>query len=138
MNIKSRELTTCDIAADGSTLSLGFIDAGGQPASLTLPMQQAGALLMTLPHLLEQALRVQYQDASLRYTYPLGSWTLEHSSDPTTGIMTLATPDGFSVRFSVARAQLESLGEALSTCPAGGLGNARAAIRSQDDKTSMH
>lgn len=115
MKIESRSLATCEISADGRDISLGFIDRAGQPATLKLPLEQAGALAMTLPSLMENALRRQFSDASLRYTYPLASWTFERSSDPSTSIVTLGTHDGFSVCFAIAREQQLELSEALAT-----------------------
>jgi hypothetical protein len=107
-------LTKYEVAADGGSISLGFTDAQGAPASLTLDVGHAGALAMTLPKLIEEALRKQFSDQSLRYTYPLGSWNLEQATDRATGIITLCTTDGFSVRFAIQRSQQNDLGEALA------------------------
>ena len=63
--------------------------------------------------LLDKALRVRYGDETLRYAYPLASWTVEQSSDPTQTMITLSTVDGFSVCFSMLHAQQNKLGEAL-------------------------
>lgn len=108
-------LTTCEIASDGASISLGYTDASGAPASLTLEIGQAGALAMTLPQLIEEAMRKRFQDQTLRYTYPLGSWNLEQASDQSTGIMTLRTSDGFSVRFAIQANQQNDLAEALTS-----------------------
>ncbi len=113
MDIHSRALTTCEIAADGQIISLGFVDASGKTAAVKLPVDQVSALAMTLPSLIEKALRKQFRDDTLRYTYPLGSWTFEHSSYPGTSIVTLRTTDGFGVCFSMERRQQDALGEAL-------------------------
>ncbi|MEW6644109.1 MAG: hypothetical protein AB1586_26620 [Pseudomonadota bacterium] len=115
MNIESRQLTTCSVAADGTLISLGFLDAAGRPASVNLPVEQAGSLAMTLPVLIQRALRQRYRDASLRYTFPLTSWRFERSSDPATTIVTLGTADGFGICFSIARELRSELGEALAT-----------------------
>lgn len=112
-DIRVGSLTSCEVAPDGN-ITLGFDDGNGQPAVVRLEVGQAGALAMTLPKLIEQALRQQYRDQSLRYTYPLGSWTLERATDRTSGIVTLATKDGFSVRFTIQPGQQSELGEALS------------------------
>jgi hypothetical protein len=37
MEIHSRALTTCEIAADGQIISLGFVDASGKTAAVKLP-----------------------------------------------------------------------------------------------------
>jgi hypothetical protein len=49
----------------------------------------------------------------LRYAYPLESWAVEQSTDPTQGMVTLRTTDGFTVCFSLLREQWNQLGEAL-------------------------
>jgi hypothetical protein len=115
MEIDSQALTTCEIAPDGKAISLGFVDSSGKPAAVRLPVEQVGALVMTLPTLIEKALRKRFGDDSLRYTYPLGSWTFEQSPDPQTSIVTLRTTDGFGVCFSLQRRQQDELGEAFST-----------------------
>lgn len=118
MDIESQALTSCEVAPDGNIISLGFVDAAGQPATIRLSLNQVGALAMTLPGLIDRALRVRYRDESLRYAYPLESWVVEQSTDPKHGMMTLTTSDGFSVCFSIPREQQSELGEALVSQPA--------------------
>ena len=113
-NIRIETLTGCEVSPDGSIV-LGFADGDGKPAAFKLAVGQAGALAMTLPKLIEEALRRQYRDHSLRFTYPLASWSLERATDQTSGIVTLATTDGFSVRFSIQPCQQSELGEALAS-----------------------
>jgi hypothetical protein len=113
MEIDTQALTTCEVAADGGAVSLGFVDSGGKPAIIRLSLNQVGALAMTLPALIDKALQARFGDHSLRYAYPLASWMLEQSSDPTQAMVTLRTVDGFSVCFSIPRAQQSELGEAL-------------------------
>jgi hypothetical protein len=115
--IESRALTTCEVTSDGAAISLGFVDSEGRPSAIQFPVDQVGALAMTLPTLIEKALRQRFRDDSLRYTYPLGSWSFEHSTDPSTGIVTLRTTDGFGVCFSMPRQQQSELGEALVAAP---------------------
>jgi hypothetical protein len=117
MEIETQVLTTCEVAADGG-VSLGFVDAGGNPATLKLSLNQVGSLAMTLPGLIDKALQTRFGDASLRYAYPLASWVLEQSSYPAESMVTLRTVDGFSVCFSLARQQQSELGEALLAEPA--------------------
>ena len=118
MEIETQSLTTCDVAADGDAILLGFVDSKGQPATIRLSLNQVGALAMTLPSLIDKALQTRFGDQSLRYAYPLASWVVEQSTDPTQGMMTLRTVDGFSVCFSILRAQQSELGEALVAQPA--------------------
>jgi hypothetical protein len=121
MKIDTQALTTCEVAADGGAISLGFVDSTGTPATIRLSLNQVGALAMTLPGLIDKALQTKFGDQSLRYAYPLASWVVEQSSDPTQGMITLRTVDGFSVCFSIPRAQQSELGEALVAQPAANL-----------------
>ena len=117
MEIETQCLTTCEVTADGGAISLGFVDSCGKPATIRLSLNQVGALAMTLPGLIDKALQTRYGDQSLRYAYPLASWVVEQSSDPTQGMVTLRTVDGFSVCFSIPREQQSELGEALVAQP---------------------
>jgi hypothetical protein len=116
MEIDTQALTTCEVAADGA-ISLGFVDSGGNPATIRLSLNQVGALAMTLPGLIDKALQTRFGDRSLRYAYPLASWLVEQSTDPTQIMVTLRTVDGFSVCFSIPRQQQSELGEALVALP---------------------
>jgi hypothetical protein len=120
MEINTQSLTTCEVAADSGDILLGFVDATGNPATIRLSLNQVGALAMTLPGLIGKALQTRFGDQSLRYAYPLASWVVEQSSDPTQGMVTLRTVDGFSVCFSIPRQQQSELGEALVEQPARG------------------
>jgi hypothetical protein len=102
MKIEPQTLTTCEVAPDGNAVILGFEDTNG-------------ALAMPLPDLITKALRSRYGDHSLRYAYPLASWSVEQSSDPQTGMVTLCTTDGFSVCFSMQQELQQELGEALAS-----------------------
>jgi hypothetical protein len=113
MEIDTQLLTCCEIAPGGDVISLGFVDSRGEPRTIRLSLNQVGALAMTLPSLIGKALQTRYGDQSLRYAYPLESWAVEQSSDPTQSMVTLRTTDGFTVCFSVLREQQNQLGEAL-------------------------
>jgi hypothetical protein len=115
MDIESQSLTACEVAPDGSSVVLGFIDRDGKPATIRLSLNQVGSLAMTLPEHINKALRARFNDQSLRYAYPLASWTVEPSTDPTTGMVTFNTEDGFTVCFSMRRETQNELGEALVT-----------------------
>jgi hypothetical protein len=116
MEIETQSLTSCEVAADGA-ISLGFVDSTGNPSTIKLSLNQVGALAMTLPGLIDKALQIRFGDQSLRHAYPLASWAIEASSDPTQGMVTLRTVDGFSVCFSIPRQQQNELGEALVAQP---------------------
>src|SRR6202049_1544933 len=118
MEIDTQSLTTCEVAADGGAISLGFVDSTGNPATIRLSLNDVGALAMTLPALIDKALQTRFGDQSLRYAYPLASWVVEQSTDPTQGMVTLGPTAGFSVCFSIPRQQQNELGEALAAQPA--------------------
>jgi hypothetical protein len=117
MTTDTQALTMCEVAADGGAISLGFVDSTGNPATIRLSLNQVGALAMTLPGLIDKALQTRFGDQSLRYAYPLASWLVEQSSDPSQSMVTLRTEDGFSVCFSIPRQQRCELGEALVAQP---------------------
>ena len=101
-----QKLTTFNIAADGAGIRMNFVSGDGDPACLSIPTECLAELIMTLPRMMRQALRARHQDESLRLVYPADNITIEQSSDPTTMIVTLATPDGFEVSFGLARQQM--------------------------------
>lgn len=71
MDVDTQSLTSCEVAADGCAVSLGFIDGSGKPQTIRLSLNQVGALAMTLPSIIDKALQTRYGDHSLRYAYPL-------------------------------------------------------------------
>jgi hypothetical protein len=113
MECVTQQLTCCEIASGGEVISLGFVDTKGQSQTIRLSLNQVGALAMTLPGLIGRALQARFGDDTLRYAYPLDSWLVEQASDPSQGMITLRTTDGFSVCFSMPRQQQNKLGEAL-------------------------
>ena len=113
MEIESAQLTICDVTRDGEVVRLGFVDAAGNPVSLKLPFAQAGALMMTLPHLLTKALRARFGEESSRFVFPLGDWVLEGVADGRTVIVTLRTTDGFEVSFAAPLDHCRSLASEL-------------------------
>lgn len=113
MEIETLSLTCCEIGPGGEVISLGFVDTKGHAQTIRLSLNQIGALAMTLPGLIGKALQTRFGDNTLRYAYPLESWVVEQASDPSQGMITLCTSDGFSVCFSMPRQQQNKLGEAL-------------------------
>ena len=113
MSIDVQTLTTYNIDDDGRTVAVGLMDTAGNQTTPNLQISELGVLAMTLPSLIEPALRRQYRDASLRYTHPIGSWHVEAASDPSSLIVTMRTPDGYGVSFAMSRAKAEELGESI-------------------------
>lgn len=117
MDIDVKALTTYLLSEDGKSVVLRLLDAAGSERSVSFPLGELGNLAMTLPGLIEAALRRQFLDASLRYAYPMGSWAVEQAIDPGSVIVTLQTQDGFGVSFSMTRRQAEDLGGAIAVGP---------------------
>ena len=57
MEIVGKGLTDCQVDPTGVSFRLGFESVDGQPASVILPVDCLRALLMTLPHVIEKALK---------------------------------------------------------------------------------
>jgi hypothetical protein len=111
-HIMGKELIAYDIGSDGSRFCLSFTCVNGKQGSLSFPTECLKALIMTLPRMMTQALWARYGDESLRLVYPADIVRVERSPDPNAFIVTLTTPDGFEVSFSLNREQLDTLGKA--------------------------
>jgi hypothetical protein len=66
VKIASSKLTTCGVAADWETVELEFLDQSGAATTLQLPLDQAEAVVMTLPHVLAYALKRRIPDSRTR------------------------------------------------------------------------
>jgi hypothetical protein len=108
-----RSLATCQVASDGSAISLNFEAADGRPVALSLPRGCVQQLVMTLPHLLSKALLAQHGDTSLRAVFPLSHWSLEAAAGSKDFILTMMTPDGFEVAFVLSARNIESITSAI-------------------------
>ncbi len=111
-HIMGKELIAYDIGSDGSRFCLRFSCVNGKQGSLSFPTECLKALIMTLPRMMTQALWARYGDESLRLVYRAEIVQIERSPDPNTFILTLTTPDGFGVSFSLSGEQLDTLGKA--------------------------
>jgi len=109
-----KELTTYKISEDGQWVTLKMLDELGAEAALSFGIGELGNLVMTLPGLIETALQRQLRDGSFRFAYPVGSWAIEESTDPSSLIVTLRTKDGFGVSFSMPRGNAMRLAHSLS------------------------
>jgi hypothetical protein len=110
VDIRSRTLTTCRVAADGSSIGLEFIDHSGATVTLELPLDQAEAVVMTLPHLLARAVRRRTGNDEARYVFGLHEWAIESTNDDDCLIATLKTTNGFEVSFGIPFEACRSLG----------------------------
>ena len=113
MDIVGKSLTTCQVDSAGESIRFNFEAEGGTPASLELPLECVRSLLMTLPGMIERALKMRYGDDSLKLVYPMSYWSLETDACSDQRILTLATPDGFKVAFSLKPADVGNLALSL-------------------------
>ncbi len=104
-------LTTWSVSQDASRVRLGFTNGDGEPCRIDLPMEAMSALLLTLPRILQCALDT-HDDGSDRIVHPLGGWRLEQAAEHGLLILTLKTPDGFSIAFTLSPDELAAMAEA--------------------------
>jgi hypothetical protein len=101
------------VTPGGARIRLNFDDTHGRAATLVLPTSCVQQLVMTLPHLLSTALRAQHGDNSSRAVFPLDEWQLETAAGTSDLILTMKTPEGFKVSFSLSAATLAQMSEAV-------------------------
>jgi hypothetical protein len=110
VKIRSQKLTTCRVAADGTNVGLEFLDHDGTPVTVELPLDQAEAVVMTMPHLLSRAVNSQTKSETARYVFNLEGWSIESTDDNKCLLATLTTSHGFEVCFAIPYEACQSLG----------------------------
>jgi hypothetical protein len=117
--INAAELTTYDVDPEGQFVRLHLRDQSGKPGTLVLPTDCLTQLLMSLPAMVQKALRNRHGDDSLRLAHPLESFDVEAGEALASGsrqyILTLCTSGGFAVSFSGSDTDLASLVGAISS-----------------------
>ena len=94
-------------------MGLEFLDQSGTAVAVEFPLDQAEAVVMTLPHLLTRALVNYTGNKEARYVFDLEEWSLERAAHQNCLIVTLKTRNGFEVCFGVPFEACQSLGSAL-------------------------
>jgi len=115
MKFRCDTLTTCEVVDGGEGITLNLTDGAGVALTLEVSFEHAQAIAMTLPHLLNRAVKQITGDPGARYVFSLGDWRIEESAQHDGLILTMATPDGFEVAFGVPSTQLQPLGWTLSS-----------------------
>jgi hypothetical protein len=115
--IDAAALTTFEVALDGSQVRLNVCDRAGEPAALILPAACVNQLLMTIPRLVETALRNSHGDDSLRFVHPIENFSLE-LAEPRAGgepqvILTIATGGGFKASFGASEEMMMRLAHSI-------------------------
>jgi hypothetical protein len=113
LKICSSKLTTCRVAADGTIVVLEFLDQSRGPITLQLPLDQAEAIVMTLPHLLANAVVRRTGSDQARYVFNLDEWSIESAKDQDCLLTTLKTTNGFEVCFGIPFEACRTLGSTL-------------------------
>jgi hypothetical protein len=113
VKICSKQLTTCRVASDGSNVELEFLDQSDAAVTVELPLDQAEAVIMTLPHLLARAVRRCTGNDEARYVFGLDEWSIEGAKDQDCLIATLKTTNGFEVCFGIPFEACRSFGWTL-------------------------
>lgn len=111
--VEMQELTTYEVAPDGSSIRMNFIDVDGRKASIIVPMQNLKQLAFTIPKMVSDALRAAYGNPALRLVHKVDLWKVERGDDGRSVILTFATPDHFQMSFAVEERELASMAESV-------------------------
>lgn len=115
--VRVTALTTCEVGEGGAEIRLHLLDEAGRQVTLELPTGLGSALILTLPRLMDKCLR-QLRGEATRLVFPMHCWALEAAIETDALILTLQTPDGFSVAFAVSMDDARGLAEVLqANCP---------------------
>ena len=105
--IEAAALTTFDISSDGEAVQLNVRNTAGEDAALVLPTGCVNQLLLTLPRIIQAALRRGRNDDSLRLAHPLERFEIEVGERNVEGevhyILTLHTDRDFHVSFAAPK-----------------------------------
>jgi hypothetical protein len=109
--IEVQRLINFETATDGTAVKLVVCDVANRKIGIILTIETLSALLMTLPAIASSAVKRAHNDPSMRITYPLREFEIELGPD-NLRILTIGTPDGFTVSFSLTEELSQELGKA--------------------------
>jgi hypothetical protein len=104
-------LINFETATDGTAVRLLVEDIAGRTIGIVLTIETLSALLMTLPRMASDAVKRAHNDSAMRITYPATNFQIE-LSEGNVRILTIGTPDGFTVSISLTEEFSQDLGEA--------------------------
>ncbi len=110
-DIEVRRLINFETATDGTAVRLLVDDVAGRTVGIIFTIETLSALLMTLPTIAASAIKRAHNDPTTRITYPATDFQIELSPG-NVRILTIGTPDGFTVSFSLTEEFSQELGEA--------------------------
>lgn len=105
------ELLTYDISGDGRSVRMHFKDVAGRAQQIDISLTCVNALMRTLPRTVQDVAREHYDDPDMMVTYPLGRHWAFFYQDRNAHVLTLSTPDEFSLSFALSEAQLRQVGK---------------------------
>jgi hypothetical protein len=111
IDIEIQRLVNFETATDGTAVKLIVADIANREIGIILKIETLTALLMTLPEMASSAVKRAHNDPSMRITYPLREFEIEFGPD-NLRILTIGTPDGFEVSFSLTEDLSLELGQA--------------------------
>jgi hypothetical protein len=110
-------LMTFDVDPEGHYARLHVRDDAGSPTTLKLPTACLTQLLMTLPAMVQMALKNLHGNDSLRLVHSLDDFTLELGEQDSNGntqfILTLQTGTDFRISFSGSEGILNNVAKAI-------------------------
>ena len=118
ITIDIKGLVRFETVEDGASISLFAEDVSGEPVRLKFSTEALSSLVMTLPQMVTAAVQRRRNDPSARLVYPLAESKMELGADLSTRILTLTTPDGFTVSFALTDAQFGDLAQSHARCAA--------------------
>ena len=110
-DIEVRRLINFETATNGRAVRLMAEDIAGRTIGIIFTIETLSALLMTLPTMAASAIKRAHNDPTMRITYPATDFQIELSPG-NVRILTIGTPDGFTVSFSLTEEFSQELGEA--------------------------
>ena len=110
VEIRSQKLTAFRVAVDGTNVGLEFLDHSGSAVTVELPLDQAEAVVMMIPHLLARAVKRKTGSEDARYVFSLEGWRLDGAKEQDCLIATLITSHGFEMCFAIPFEACHSLG----------------------------
>jgi hypothetical protein len=109
--VEVRELTTYEVAPDGSSIRMRFLDEQGREMSIIVPMHNLQTLAFTIPKMVGDAMQAAYANPALRLVHKVDLWKVEQGDDGRSVILSFATPDHFQISFAVDAKDLTRMAE---------------------------
>ena len=114
-DVEIRKFINFETATDGTAVRLVAEDVAGRTVGIILTIETLSALLMTMPRMASDAIKRAHGDPTMRITYPATDFQIELSPG-NARILTIGTPDGFTVSFSLTEELSQETSEGHLSC----------------------